>query len=171
MFTWYAIWKAMEGYHEATNADPNLKSQPFLLLWQNEFFGHLHGPTLADAARTNTFLVAALVLLTLIVQFGGNLVERGMQEARGKAHATMLNASMALERRRQEAAARDTRAGRRMSGADAHVIRASEEALEEARLVLASEAAQARLMRGRSQPNVTVETNPIPPEDEAGKDE
>ena len=165
----------MEGYHEATNADPNLKSQPFLLLWQNEFFGHLHGPTLADAARTNTFLVAALVLLTLIVQFGGNLVERGMQEARGKAHATMLNASIALERRRIETAARETRAGRRMTTGDAHVIRASEEAVEEARLVLASEAAQARLMRGRTQPNVTVETNPILPEDEstdeAGKDE
>ena len=43
--------------------------------------------------------------------------------------------------------------------------------VEEARLVLASEAAQARLMRGRSQPNVTVETNPISDEDEDGKDE
>jgi hypothetical protein len=171
MFTWYAIWKAMESYHEATNADPGLKSQPFLLLWQNGFFGHQSGPTLAEAAMTNTFLVAALIVLTLVVQFGGNIVERGMQEARGKAHATMLNASIALARRRQEMAARETRAGRRMTTGDAHVIRASEEAVEEARLVLASEAAQVRLLRGRMQPNVAVETNPIPDEDEAGKDE
>jgi hypothetical protein len=48
-----------------------------------------------------------------------------------------------------------------MTAGDPHVIRASEEALEEARLVLASEAAQARLLRGRAEPNISVETNPI----------
>jgi hypothetical protein len=157
MFTWYAIWKAMEGYHDATNADPALKSQPFLLLWQNDFAGHLNGPTLAHAAMTNTFLVAALVVLTLVVQFGGNLVERGMAESRGRAAATLLNASMVLERRRIENAARESRAGRRLVAGDANVVRASEEAVEEARLVLAAEAAQARL-QSRARPAVeTVE--------------
>jgi hypothetical protein len=162
MFTWYAIWKAMEGYHDATNADPALKSQPFLLLWQQDFAGHLDGPSLAHAAMTNTFLVGALVVLTLVVQFGGNLVERGMSESRGRAAATLLNASMVLERRRIENAARETRAGRRIVAGDANVVRAGEEAVEEARLLLAAEAAQARL-QNRARPSVETVDAPEEP--------
>src|SRR5207344_2394250 len=93
IFTWYAIWRAMEAYHASTVADASLKSQPFLLLWQQGFGGHLDGPSLAEAGRTNAFLVLGLLILTVIVQVGNSIVDRAMQRARARATAILLNAS------------------------------------------------------------------------------
>ncbi len=71
VLTWFGLWYASIGYSYAIAADPELIEQPFLLLWQEGFRGHVPFPyslgnifTFSHVAITDALVLLAVVGLT-----------------------------------------------------------------------------------------------------------
>lgn len=69
--TWLGLLYAAIGYQAAISADPSLVTKPFLLLWQESFYGHVPSPfsllnplTLSHVALIDAIVLALLIGLT-----------------------------------------------------------------------------------------------------------
>ncbi|MBP1464456.1 methyl-accepting chemotaxis protein [Candidatus Chloroploca sp. M-50] len=69
--TWHALSAATSNYKKLIEEQPDLITQPFLLLWEQGFDGNanLFNPTFSQIASFDFFVISIIVLLTFFVHF------------------------------------------------------------------------------------------------------
>lgn len=80
-FTWFSLSQASIAYLTTINKNPSLVEVPFLLQWENGFYGNLPNfvgwsPTFSHVAFLDAILIAVIIILTFIVIFNNQYLRQ-----------------------------------------------------------------------------------------------